>query len=476
MPLSLHIGVDSARGAARRVDFVVPLIERAPESPTTVPEAIAGHHRVSRFRAGNSKDEAYPNRGRTMREFGFVQINPQAWINFLVVDVDRPDAELRLLHPGVPEPHWIIRNEENGHAQAGWMIDPVYRGSDARPHPVRYAQSVQRSLDRLVGNDESFTRFLVRNPVAYSPVGTVAYGSRLAPYSLGELMRHMQEYRDAFDETFTAWQPEQSFGEIRSTRQLTETEGRNNALFHATRTELWRRYSETGMLPGYEASTAYAEALNLQLPQPLDAREVRELAASAVRQVAKGNGQRTGTSKDAWLRRMGKRGGSARTAPKKEAAVVNARKATAVRVGAAEAAAEAARKLRSFGWSLQQIAREVGKSIRTVQRYLAALTKDDDISQPTGSHALPAASRPPACERSPSPEAVPTDAPVTAVSSWRISAGAAGTRRGLRSASATRPGSWSCSPTEGSLPAGVADALQGTEAVLFNLSVRPKKL
>lgn len=386
MPLSLHGGAATSSLDTRRVGSDTPIFARPEQPAATVPEAIARHHRVRMFRGGSTKDAAYPNRGKPMREFPFVQINPRDYVNFLVVDVDREDAEMLLLHPAVPEPHWIIQNPANGHAQAGWMIHPVYRGPDAREHPIRYAQSVQTALARLTESDEAFTGFLVRNPAAHSPAGVVRFSSRHDPYSLGELMKHMQEYQDPFDDEFQAWAPHRDFRQSRSVTRAAEETGRNNALFYATRAQLWSRYGSTGLPPSNAYALEYATSLNSQLPSPLPTREIRELAASAVRQVMRGKGQNTGGAPDKWLSRMGRLGGSATTDAKRLAAARNVRKATQTRQSRAEEDARFAVNLRTLGHSLAQIAQALGKTVRTVQRYLAKVTGPCDISQATGSH------------------------------------------------------------------------------------------
>lgn len=397
---SLHgHGVPSI-SAPRRVVPDVPLFECAQETPADVRDAIVQHHRVRRFRGGHHKHEAYPNRGRAMQEYPFVQINPADFRNFLVVDVDRDDAELWLMHPSVPEPHWIIQNPENGHAQAGWMIDPVHTGAGAKEHPIRYADAVQASLDKLVGADPAFTRYLVRNPAAHSPAGRVVFGSRLEPYSLGELMRHMQQYRDPFEPGWNAWDPGQDFVPARIAFHRAEEGGRNNAIFYATRAELWRRFDD-GFAPTVEASLDFASLLNAALPEPLPPPEVREIAASAVRQVLRGKGRNRGTGiPSQYLSELGRRGGQSKSGAKRDAAAENAAKATQKRRETSAKASGMARTLRALGHSLAEIARTIGRSLRTVQRYLATQAEEAaqacDITQPTGSHSSAAGDSTPA--------------------------------------------------------------------------------
>lgn len=395
MALSLHARVDSSRRPLRRVEFGVPVFGLPEEPPHPVAEAIEQHHKIRYFRGGPTKDSAHPNRGKSMRGFPFVQINPRDFVNFLVVDVDRDDAEMWLLHPSVPEPHWIIRNPDNGHAQAGWMIDPVRCGAGAREQPVRYMEAVRSALENLTSSDQAFTRFLVRNPVAHSPAGEVTLGTRVQPYSLGELMTHMQSYQDPFDDELDAWQPRgrTSFAARLATERSDEG-GRNNALFYATRTELWRRFDTEQIAPSKAYALNYATELNNQLPSPLPAREVKELAYSAVRQVLRGKGKHRVGPPDPWLARMGRKGGQATSDTKRAAAAQNATRATQTRQERSAAAAQQARGLRALGQSLANIARAIGKTVRTIQRYLATPAKEDDITEATGSHESPSHSSP----------------------------------------------------------------------------------
>ena len=396
MPASVHAMAPqgSVSDAPRRA--VATLFPVGLDTPTTTREAIRRHHRVRHFHGGFTKSEAYPNRGRAMAVFPFVQINPQNYLNFLVVDVDHSDAELRLLHPSLPQPHWIIVNPDNGHAQAGWMIEPVACGADARPAPQQYARAVLASLDQLVGGDQAFTRHLVRNPVADSPAGAVRFGARLDPYTLGDLMKHMQTYRDPFEPQFRAWNPHLPFSH-RATiaRQETGVGGRNTNVFQATRSFLWGRLLQDHIQPGYAAAHEYATALNSQLATPLPAKEIHELSASAVRQVLRGKGkpkERTGTSGgrfSEFCAAAGRRGGRATTGPKIAAARENAAKAREKRAAAARDKALKAADLKARGLTLKEISKLLERSESTVKRWLRSgqlpTEEQGSILQATGS-------------------------------------------------------------------------------------------
>lgn len=389
-------------------DALLPVESRHTRALTSSPVGrFLAHHRIEHFRCGQAKAQAFPNRGRAAAEFAFVQLNPADWLNFLVVDVDREDALMCLMHPAVPEPTWVIENEESGHAQAGWAIEPVYRGEGARPHPIRYAAAVQRSLDRLVDGDPCFTRYLVRNPGADRPAGRVWWGTRNTPWSLGALKAHMAEWVDPFhDEALDGpaagvWDPGPDFPLQAGVPRVPVTDiatevGRNNALFRATRRWLWDQWETRGHAPTNAISIAHAQALNAGLPDPLPEAELQCLARSAVRQINAGKGRPTRTSRsDAaheYLSQMGRRGGKARTEAKVAAAkdnVAHARQARSTRVEQLRAQAV---QLRATGATYEAIAAIVGRTARTVMAWLkgaptapvATDSHEGEIVQATG--------------------------------------------------------------------------------------------
>jgi hypothetical protein len=377
--------------------------ETPPENFAAVREAIRAHHRLRCFRAGQAKNQAFVVRHHSMTDYAFVQINPQDWINFLVVDVDHDDALERLLYPAVPQAHWIVINPVTGHGQAGWMIEPVYCGNDAAARPVAFAHAVQTALNNLVGGDEAFSRFLVRNPVATVPAGEVRFGTRATPYRLGELKAHMVEFVDPFEDMLAdapaagvgAWDPRRTQPPTRtsllSTPHDTGASSRNCQVFYATRRHLWNQHSTTGTAPDLDTALTYAHELNDRLPDPLSPREVREIAASAVRQVQQGKGrtrsQHSGET-NPYLSQLGRRGGSTTTPAKIAAAQQNAKAATHARSTTANQLAGQAAELRKRGTTVRKIAELLQRCERTIRRYLTQA----DTTEATGTGLSPAAS------------------------------------------------------------------------------------
>lgn len=318
-----------------------------------------------------------------MTDFEFIQLNPRSWINFLVVDVDHPEAEMAVWHASVPAPHWVIVNPANGHAQAGWMIQPVFTGEGAAPAPVRFAEAVQRSLCNATGGDPAFSRHLVRNPIAKHPAGEVRLSPRAHPYSLGELKEHMASWRDPFDpELEGVWNPRHTTADMRrhSTRDGETTMGRNCTIFYQLRSSLWREGSTD-----HERALQRAQQINQGFTRPLPASEVEGIARSAVRQVQAGKGRpRSSTAVCTVLQALGRRGGSSRSATKVSAARRSIAGATAARSARSAELAQRAAELRKAGTCIREIAVALERSERTIKSYLAAARGHGAVREATG--------------------------------------------------------------------------------------------
>ncbi|RUQ19846.1 replication initiation protein [Kocuria sp. HSID16901] len=343
-------------------------------------QRLRDHHRLTRFDAGVTKHHC----ARTSddpRNYPFIQINAADWKNFVVVDVDHADAYERILYPGIPRPDWIITNPANGHAQAGWVLDTVFTGEKSAPGPALFYRAVATALTNAVGGDHHFTCHIVRNPFADAPTGPVEFSSRTTPWRLGELKAHLTGWTDpalaalGYDDDQPAmWNPYPP-QRVRHERTLTAgspTAGRNCHVFYRTRSALWRLADRGQDIQS--ASYEIAHRLNDDLGSPLGPREVDGIAASAIRQVKKGNGRPATTDgpTNPWLARLGAAGGRARTAPKITAAQQNLAAARRIREHASRRRAQQAWRLRRAGEVVAAIAEALKVSTRTVKRYLAA--------------------------------------------------------------------------------------------------------
>jgi DNA-binding CsgD family transcriptional regulator len=284
----------------------------------------------------------------------------------LFVDVDRPGAVTEIFEriPAEIFPSWVVETP-NG-AQAGWFIDPVDLRDNARPHPIRYARNVGKSLSHAVGGDplvDPLSPSRVRNP-AYEGAGTFA-----APnppiYRLGELHKALKAAGLWYSEPLQF--AKSGRPAVAPQTGYLEKGNRNNGVFDAAR------------FVAYEGGDYVAAAwdANNRCITPLKAKEVQVVINSIARYMATKGYTRTNgptTEMPAHLRRalseMGRRGGLANTSAQRAARAKGPAAAAAARQHRAKQHAKHAQRLRRKGYSRQQIAAKLGKHPSTVSRYL----------------------------------------------------------------------------------------------------------
>ena len=71
----------------------------------------------------------------------YIEANPQALSNLLIVDIDHSDAALRAVWGAhAMMPNAVVENPANGHAHAIWaLMDPFTRTEYARRKPLAFA-------------------------------------------------------------------------------------------------------------------------------------------------------------------------------------------------------------------------------------------------------------------------------------------------------------------------------------------------
>ena len=97
----------------------------------------------------------------------YIEANPQALSNLIVVDIDHPDAALRALSAqgSHPMPNVIVGNRANGHAHAVWALtEPVTRTEYARRKPLAYLAACAEGVRRAVDGDRSYSGLMTKNP------------------------------------------------------------------------------------------------------------------------------------------------------------------------------------------------------------------------------------------------------------------------------------------------------------------------
>lgn len=204
----------------------------------------------------------------------YVETNPQALSNLLVVDIDHPDSALRALSAqgNHPLPTAIVENPANGHAHAVWALqEPVTRTERARLKPLTYAAAVVEGLRRAVDGDAAYSGLLTKNPI-HEDWETLWLGDRLRSLRQleEELGRHMPP---------TGWR--------KSSGGAAVGLGRNCSLFEDSRHWAYRELRNWFGDP-LGLSTAIlggVQERNQQFAEPLPVTEARAIAASITRWI-----------------------------------------------------------------------------------------------------------------------------------------------------------------------------------------------
>ena len=121
----------------------------------------------------------------TALAFRHIQHNPPPHVSCIVFDVDRKPYEQRRegyqewRERGLPAPHWIAINPENGNYHLGYLLAaPVARTNAARLKPLRYLAAIEHVLAKKLGADMGYVGLITKNPV-HSDWGR--YGITMCP-------------------------------------------------------------------------------------------------------------------------------------------------------------------------------------------------------------------------------------------------------------------------------------------------------
>lgn len=222
-----------------------------------------------------ASDELREGIYRTSREKAigkrYIEANPDAVSNLLVVDIDHSDALLRTLWDREDwRPNAVVENPANGHAHAVWALQaPFARTEYARRKPLAYAAAVTEGLRRSVDGDRGYSGLITKNP-EHEHWDSHWVTDHL--YSLDELAFWLDE---------TGFMPPQSWRKTR--RKNPVGLGRNCALFESARTWAYREIRHHWGDPDGlgRAIQIEAQALNAaEFAKPLPVAEVDQIARS----------------------------------------------------------------------------------------------------------------------------------------------------------------------------------------------------
>ena len=379
--------IPSPVGEAHPTPRAPVLADLAPAEATRVTVCDDKHARGV-VRALRPKNGALTLHARPVEDFPFIDPvtagtgrRPGGVMWVLTVDMDHDDSLLRLFAADVPQPSWIIEKGRNGHVQAGWIIEHVTVGPNARPAPIAFAEDVRAALTAAVGGDPAFTNRRQWNPTwtGWATEGRVIWGPT-APRSLGALRAEMIEHG-----TWPSPEVRTATGTRRDTntaRALVSAAEASMTVEQGERNQFVFDYARLRRTGTVAQSAAHANSL---CAPPLPAAEVAGIIRSIERYEARQRtrnglrGRGHGHLSDAYRRRQAERGrigGSRGTAAQRAQRVTAAQRAAHVRAQKAAVRAAEARQQAANGATAAQIAERMGVTTRTVRTWLKqALTQ-----------------------------------------------------------------------------------------------------
>lgn len=227
----------------------------------------------------NLRDGIYRMSRESALGLRYIEANPSAISNLLVVDIDHDDALLRALWNRKDRlPNAVVENAANGHAHAIWaMKSPIPRTEYASRKAIAYAAAVTEGLRRSVDGDAAYSGLLTKNPE--HPSWNASWHTDHL-YELDELRDHLTE---------SGFMPSRSW--VRERRKHPVGLGRNCDIFESARVwanepQLMRQYLPTRDSTGlYQAISGHVHELNADYADPLPWAEARDIANSIHRWI-----------------------------------------------------------------------------------------------------------------------------------------------------------------------------------------------
>lgn len=213
----------------------------------------------------------------------YIEANPHAISNLLVIDIDHEDAVLRAQwNRGAWLPNAIVENPDNGHAHAVWALrEPITRTEYAHRKPLAYAAAITEGLRRSVDGDQAYSGLITKNPT-HETWEAVWLTDHL--YELDELREHLDT---------AGFMPQASW--TRTRRKQPVGLGRNCDIFESARTWAYRAArhirlrneypTEADYRAFHEAVRTHVDTLNAEYSEPLPHSEAKATAESIYRWV-----------------------------------------------------------------------------------------------------------------------------------------------------------------------------------------------
>lgn len=208
----------------------------------------------------------------------YIEANPHAFSNLLVVDIDHNDSTLRALWDRDGwRPNVIAENSANGHAHAVWALrSGISRTEYSRRKPLAYAAAITEGLRRSVDGDQGYSGLITKNPSHDS------WESHWVTDHLYEL-QELQEHLDA-----AGFMPPASW--TRTRRKAPVGLSRNCDIFESARIWAYRAARQIRLRSEYPTRADFAElhaaistevhTLNASYNEPLPLSEVKAITTS----------------------------------------------------------------------------------------------------------------------------------------------------------------------------------------------------
>lgn len=142
------------------------LTQQPPAAVAELLDVLPGHMPTLLFATDKGSPPLHrPPRSALRYPFWTPNTHSTLWV--LAVDVDHDDAQDRYFaarNAGLPPASWFISKAANGHGQAGYVIEAVATGPNARIAPQEYAEDVRRALTNALSGDHAFGNGRMWNP------------------------------------------------------------------------------------------------------------------------------------------------------------------------------------------------------------------------------------------------------------------------------------------------------------------------
>ena len=129
--------------------------------------------------------ETYIRSKKHAIQYPLIQVNHAHTVQYLIFDIDAPDAYLHFFDVNLPTPTWIAKNKKNGHCHVCYELKtPVCKTANAKLEPLRYLASIEYTYAKKLGADLRYSGLLTKNPVDRDWEVTLL---NPRPFELGEL-------------------------------------------------------------------------------------------------------------------------------------------------------------------------------------------------------------------------------------------------------------------------------------------------